>query len=105
MGSLGAATSAPTSKATTSLHNYLLLLGGYFSLAFAALQVTGIWWSERAIRYLGGPAELSVQQPLVYILLCVAVALIVAVFGFYGLSGAGKSADCRYYARSSSSWR
>ena len=72
------------------VHNYLLLIGGYFSLAFAVVQISGIWWSPAAIRYLGGPAELSVKQPAVYALLCVGVAVIVAIFGLYALSGAGQ---------------
>lgn len=74
----------------TSTHNYLLALGGYFSLAFAALQVSGIWWSPEAIKYLGGPADLSVKEPALYAFLCVAVAIIVAVSGLYALSGAGQ---------------
>ncbi len=70
--------------------NYLLLVGGYFSLAFAVLQLTGIWWSPRAIKYLGGPAQLSIERPVVYAILCVAVAAIAVVFGVYALSGARK---------------
>lgn len=81
--------SAPTS-APASRHNYLLQAGGYFSLAFAAMQVTGIWWSARAVKYLGGPADLRIERPIVYALLCAAVAAIVAVFGAYALSGAGR---------------
>jgi len=73
-----------------ALHNYALLAGGYFSLAFALLQVSGIWWSPSAIKYLGGPADLSVQKPVVYAALCLVVAAGVAVFGLYALSGAGK---------------
>ncbi len=75
---------------TTSMHNYLLALGGYFSLSLAALQVSGIWWSPQAIRYLGGPADLSVKEPALYAFLCVAFAMIVVLFGLYGLSGAGQ---------------
>jgi hypothetical protein len=73
-----------------ALHNYALLAGGYFSLAFAILQATGIWWSPSAIKYLGGPAELSIQKPMIYAALCVIVAAGVAVVGLYALSGAGK---------------
>jgi len=82
--------SASPALKTAPIHNYALVAGGYFSLAFAALQVTGIWWSPSAIRYLGGPADLSVQKPVAYALLCLAVAAIVAVFGLYALSGAGQ---------------
>jgi hypothetical protein len=74
----------------TATHNYLLALGGYFSLAFAALQVSGIWWSPEAIRRLGGPADLSVKEPALYAFLCIAVAIIVVLFGLYALSGAGQ---------------
>jgi|ERR1039458_6597411 hypothetical protein len=80
---------APTS-APASLHNYLLQAGGYFSLAFTAMQVTAIGWSARAVRYFGGPAELRIERPILYALLCLAVGAIVAVFGLYALSGAGK---------------
>ena len=81
--------SAPPSQ-TVSLHNYPLLAGGYFSLAFAVLQVSGIWWSASAIRYLGGPAKLSIDRPITYAVLCLVVAAGVALFGLYALSGAGK---------------
>ena len=73
-----------------SMHNYLLVVGGCFSLAFAALQISGIWWSPQAIRYLGGPVDLSVKEPALYAFLCLAFALIVALFGLYALSGAGQ---------------
>ena len=53
--------SAPTS-APASLHCYLLLAGGYFSLAFTAFQVSAIWWPPSAVRYFGGPAELSMEK-------------------------------------------
>ena len=79
----------PTLK-NNSIRNYALLAGGYFSLAFAAFQVSGIWWTSDTIRHWGGPADLSVQKPLVYALLCLAVAAVVAMFGLYALSGAGK---------------
>lgn len=81
---------SPASLKTAPIHNYALLAGGYFSLAFAVLQVTGIWWSPSAIRYWGGPSELSVQKPLMYVLLCLVLGAIVAVFGLYALSGAGQ---------------
>ena len=89
MSSSAVMVSAPTS-APASLHNYLLLAGGYFSLAFAAFQVSVIWWSPSAVRYFGGPAELSMERPILYAVLCLAVSEIVAVFGVYALSGAGK---------------
>ena len=89
MSSSAVMVSAPTS-APASLHNYLLLAGGYFSLAFAAFQVSAIWWSPSAVRYFGGPAELSMERPILYAVLCLAVSEIVAVFGVYALSGAGK---------------
>ena len=81
---------APASPHPTSLHNYLLLAGGYFSLAFAAFQVSAIGWSPSAVRYFGGPADLRIERPILYALLCLAVGAIVAVFGVYALSGAGK---------------
>jgi len=82
---------APARKpAATSTHNYLLLAGGYFSLAFAIFQLTAIWWPPAAVRYLGGPAEMSAQKPILYSALCVFFAAIVAIFGLYALSGAGQ---------------
>ena len=85
-----APTSAPALPQPASLHNYLLLAGGYFSLAFAAFQVSAIGWSPSAVRYFGGPADLRIERPILYALLCLAVGAIVAVFGVYALSGAGK---------------
>jgi putative oxidoreductase len=70
--------------------NTLLLGGGYFSLAFAVFQISGIFWPPQGIKYFGGPAELSQTQPVLYALLCIVVAAIVAVFGIYALSGAGQ---------------
>jgi len=89
MSSGGTATSAPVSKPVRP-RNRKLLIGGYFSLAFAVFQVSAIWWSASAIRYFGGPAQFSTEKPLAYAILCLAVAAIVAVFGLYALSGAGK---------------
>jgi hypothetical protein len=70
--------------------NTLLLVGGYFSLAFAVFQISGVLWPPAAIKYLGGPAELSQTRPVIYTLICIVVAAIVAVLGLYALSGAGK---------------
>jgi hypothetical protein len=88
MSSSAVITSPPKQAQATT--NRLLSAGGYFSLAFAVFQLSGIWWPASAIRYLGGPAKLSVERPLAYAGLCVAVAAIAAVFGAYALSGAGK---------------
>ncbi len=83
--------SAPAKRPDTSTErNTFLLVGGYFSLAFAAFQISGVFWSPNAIQYFGGPAELSKTKPVIYALLCLAVAAIVAVLGLYALSGAGK---------------
>jgi hypothetical protein len=89
MSSYGTTASSPTSW-HAPLHNYWLLVGGYFSLGFAAFQVSAIGWSARAIRYFGGPAELRIEKPIQYGLLCLAIGVIVAIFGLYALSGAGK---------------
>jgi hypothetical protein len=69
--------------------NALLLVGGYFCLAFAAFQVSAVLWPPSAIKYFGGPAELSQTRPAIYIALCVGVAVVVAILGLYDLSGAG----------------
>ena len=65
----------------------MLVAGGCFSLAFATFQISGIWWSPRAVKYLGGPAEMCATNRPLYAALCVAVAAVGAVFGFYALSG------------------
>jgi hypothetical protein len=70
--------------------NSLLLIGGCFSLAFAVFQFSGVFWPANAIKYFGGPDELSQTQPVIYALLCMVFAAIVAVIGLYALSGAGK---------------
>ncbi len=79
-----------SSLGAVSRQNPLLVIGGYFSLAFAVFQLSGIWWPVSAIRYFGGPVQLREERPLAYGLLCLVVSVIVAVFGLYALSGAGK---------------
>jgi len=88
MSTVTAPVSAPPEQ-RASQHNYWLLAGGYFSLAFAIFQLSAIWWKPGAIRYFGGPAKLSVERPLIYTALCVGFAIIVALFGIYALSGGG----------------
>jgi hypothetical protein len=83
-------TGSTSISARSPLHNYLLLAGGYFSLAFAIFQLSGIWWSASAVKYLGGPADMRVHRPATYGFLCLTVALGAAIFGLYSLSGAGK---------------
>jgi hypothetical protein len=73
----------------TIIHNYPLLVGGCFSLAFAVFQISAIWWSAKVLRYFGGPAEMSAEKPLLYALLCVFFGIGAVVFGVYALSGAG----------------
>jgi hypothetical protein len=70
--------------------NVPLLIGGYFSLAFAVFQISAIWWPQPVLRYFGGPEQLSRQRPLAYALLCLGVGIAVAVFGVYALSAAGQ---------------
>ena len=89
MSSYGTTASSPTSS-HAPLHSYWLLAGGYFSLGLAAFQVSAIGWPARAVRYFGGPAELRTEKPIQYGLLCIAIGVIVAIFGLYALSGAGK---------------
>jgi hypothetical protein len=76
-------------RMSSTPRNTLLLAGGYFSLAFAVLQTSGIWWSARTVKYLGGPASLRATNHWLYAALCLAVAATVAAFGIYALSGAG----------------
>ncbi len=92
MNSTGNAAGAAPAKLAPIPHpeNTPLLIGGYFSLAFAVFQISGVFWPPKAIKYLGGPADLSTTRPVIYALLCVVVAAGVAGFGLYALSGAGK---------------
>ena len=83
-------TASSPMPAHAPVHNYWLLAGGYFSLGFAAFQASAIGWPAHAVKYLGGPAELRIEYPVRYAAVCLAVAGIVAVFGLYALSGAGK---------------
>lgn len=68
--------------------NVMLVVGGYFSLAFAVFQLSGIWWSPEAVAYLGGPATLCATNHPLYAVLCILVAVAAAAFGLYALSGA-----------------
>ncbi len=69
--------------------NVMLRIGGWFSLAFALFQASGIWWPPHAVGYLGGPATLCATRPVAYSALCIVVAIGAAIFGLYALSGAG----------------
>jgi putative oxidoreductase len=68
----------------------LLLGGGYFSLAFALFQISGIFLPYNMIKYFGGPAEFSQTNPVAFAFMCIVITAIVAVFGLYALSGAGR---------------
>ncbi len=76
--------------------NVWLLIGGYFSLAFAVFQISGIFWPVSGIRYFGGPVQLRVEHFFLYSLLCVVVGIGAAVFGAYALSGAGQIRRLRW---------
>jgi len=90
MNTTGTGSARAKGPGTLTEKNTLLLVGGYFSLAFAVFQISGVFWPPNAIKYLGGPAELSQTRPVIYTLICIVVAAIVAVLGLYALSGAGK---------------
>ena len=83
-------TASPPIPVHAPLHNYWLLAGGYFSLGFAVFQASAIGWPAHAVKYFGGPAELRTANPVRYAVLCLAIAAVVAAFGLYALSGAGK---------------
>ena len=78
-----------TESETLMKKNILLQGGGYFSLAFAVFQISGPLWPPHVIKYFGGPGELSRTRPVDFALLCIVIAVIVAIFGLYALSGAG----------------
>ncbi len=91
MGNPGTAVaSAPAPAPAPARPNHLLVMGGYFSLAFAIFQVSAIWWPPNVMVYFGGPVKLQTTRPIFYAVLCIVVGLIAAVFGWYALSGAGK---------------
>jgi len=86
---------APSSDQSASVQhpvpeNYALLGGGIFSFAFAALQISGIWWPPHLIRYMGGPALLKITHPVMYACLCLALGAATMLFGCYAFSGAGR---------------
>jgi NADH:ubiquinone oxidoreductase subunit 6 (subunit J) len=73
-----------------SNRNIYLLIGGWFSLAFAVFQVSAIVWPPKLLKFFGGPVKMQAENPLMYISACILVGAIIAVAGFYALSGAGK---------------
>ena len=77
-------------KLSKSKTNYYLISGGIFSLAFAVFQVSAIFWPPEFVSYLGGPAKMQATNPLGYAALCVIIGIMVAIAGFYAISGAGK---------------
>ncbi len=90
--SISSAAVAPAKTSALIQKNTMLVVGGWFSLAFAVFQISGIWWPASAIKWFGGPDQMSINRPVSYALLCLVVGLGVAVFGLYTLSGAGKIA-------------
>ncbi len=69
--------------------NYVLLIGGAFSFAFALFQISAIFWTPEMLVYFGGPVTMQAEQPLMYIIVCIAVGLLVSIAGWYAFSGAG----------------
>ena len=65
----------------------LLVVGGILSLSVALFQAV-ITFSPSWSRYFGAPAEVAANVPVLYTL-GFAAAVIFAIFGMYGLSGAG----------------
>jgi hypothetical protein len=70
--------------------NIFLLIGGLFSLAFAIFQVSAIFWSSSLVRYFGGPLKMQLENPFMFICVCVLLGAIIAISGLYALSGVGK---------------
>ena len=77
-------------ETNTINRNIYLLIGGLFSLAFAIFQISAIVWPPALLDYFGGPVKMQAEYPIIYISGCALVGAIVAVAGFYALSGAGK---------------
>ncbi len=80
-------------KAPGIQKNTFLVIGGWFSILFAAFQISGIWWPASGIKWFGGGdllAQMSQDRPFSYAALCLVIGLIAAGFGAYALSGAGK---------------
>jgi len=70
--------------------NPYLILGGLFSMTFAVFQISAIFWNDELLKFFGGPVTMRAESPLVYILACVFIGIVVALFGLYAFSGAGK---------------
>jgi putative oxidoreductase len=70
--------------------NIYLQIGGVFSFAFAVFQISAILWSQELLTYFGGPVKIQAENPILYILVCLVVGALVALFGLYAFSGAGK---------------
>ncbi len=92
MSATGAGVAPAKAPGASIQKNTLLVIGGWFSIAFAVFQISGIWWPPKAIAWFGGPDQMSINRPVSYALLCLVVGVGVAVFGVYTLSGAGKMA-------------
>jgi putative oxidoreductase len=70
----------------------LLLIGGLFSAAIAALHIAVVFVGAPAYRYFGageGMARLVESGSLIPPVVTLAIALVFAVWALYGLSGAG----------------
>ncbi len=70
--------------------NPYLVIGGLFSITFAVFQLSAIFWNDELLKFFGGPVTMRAQSPVVYILACVFIAAVVALFGLYAFSGTGK---------------
>ena len=76
-------------KSNTPNRNIYLLIGGWFSLLFSVFQVSAIVWPPELLKFFGGPVKMQAENPIMYISACVLVGAIIAIAGFYALSGAG----------------
>lgn len=75
-------------ETNTNNRDIYLLIGGWFSLAFAVFQVSAVVWPPALLSYFDGPVKMQAEYPLIYFFGCVFVGALAAVAGFYALSGA-----------------
>ena len=71
-----------------SYKNRYIEIAGIISFIFAVFQLSAVFWPKQLLAFFGGPVKTQSESPVIYILSCVLVSTLFAIFGFYALSGA-----------------